>query len=81
MTRYRDEGIARFEAEFRRTERNTPAAQVFADLEFREEPGVDGKEVYSRGLSQEVETRDYIDVRLGVGDSDVVRSGSAERTS
>jgi FkbH-like protein len=63
MARYRRLGFIAFEAEFRRTERNSPAAQVFQDLGFLRAPDEDGREVYRRELQAPVEMLDHIGIR------------------
>lgn len=63
MARYRRMGSTAFEAEFRRTERNDPAAQVFQDLGFLRAPDEDGREIYRRELQEPVEMLDHIEIR------------------
>jgi len=63
MDQYRRLGFTAFEAEFRRTERNSPAAQVFEDLSFLRAPDEDGREVYRRELKAPVEMLDHIGIR------------------
>ena len=65
MRHYRDSGAGAFVAEYRRTERNTPAARVFDDLGFtRLEDTAEGREQYRQDLRDAVETLDYITVEL-----------------
>jgi FkbH-like protein len=65
MERYRRKGYSSFEAEYRRTERNEPASQVFADLAFERQENEGDLEVYRKVLAEEFIPLDYLEVRIG----------------
>jgi len=60
--RYKDAGAERFEARYRRTERNAASGRVFADLGFVEEGRTDGLLVYSYDLRHEIQSDGIIDI-------------------
>ncbi len=64
MERYRRKGYSSFEAEYRRTDRNEPASQVFGDLAFERQANEGDLEVYRRDLADEVILLDYLEVRI-----------------
>jgi len=64
MERYRRKGYSSFEAQYRRSERNEPAGQVFGDLAFTRQANEGDLEVYRRDLLEEVAPLDYLEVRI-----------------
>ena len=54
LRRYRDAGCDRFEALYRKTERNAPAGRVFDDLEFEVAELTDGVTLYRYDLTREI---------------------------
>jgi FkbH-like protein len=64
MERYRRKGYSAFEAEYRRTDRNAPASQVFADLAFERQANEGDLEVYRKDLTEELVPLDYLEVHI-----------------
>ena len=64
MERYRRKGYSSFEAQYRRTDRNEPASQVFADLAFERQANEGDLEVYRRDLAVEIVPLDHLEVRI-----------------
>lgn len=64
MERYRRRGCSSFEAEYRRTERNEQAGQVFTDLAFGRQPNEGELEIYRRDLTDEIVPLNYLEVRM-----------------
>jgi FkbH-like protein len=54
MKRYRELGFTRFEARYRRTERNQQAGKVFTDLGFSESPGEGEASLFTFDLTSEI---------------------------
>ena len=65
MRHYQELGLSRFVAEFRRTDRNSPAGRVFEDLSFeRLAEDRDGREQHVRLLDDSIAKLDYITVEI-----------------